>query len=156
MWVKDESLSPLAMLQVHKHKDNDTDNVVTEFACLKGRRLALIFGNPLSGRHCLPFFRRYHCTLPTAVEIDTVISFIFIYWKCEKAKKGISKILIYKNFLGEPGGESMPPDSPSNFFPVRTLSHAWRVVFMYAHTPLRDKDSPTSLYRHLSITDSFL
>ena len=36
----------------------------------------------------------------------------------------------------------MPPDSPSNFIPVRTLSHAWRVVFMYAHTPFRDKDSP--------------
>ena len=87
------------MLQVHKHKDvNDTDNVVTEFACLKGRRLSLIFGNPLSGRHCLPFFRRYHCTLPIAVEIDAVISFVFIYRKCEKAKKGISKILIYKLF----------------------------------------------------------
>ena len=99
MWVKDESLSPVAMLQVHKHKDvNDADNVVTEFACLKGRRLSLIFGNPLSGRHCLPFFRRYHCTLPIAVEIDAVISFVFIYRKCEKAKKGISKILIYKLF----------------------------------------------------------
>ena len=56
MWVKDESLSPLAMLQVHKHKGVDTDSVVTEFACLKVRRLALIFGNTLSGRHCLPFF----------------------------------------------------------------------------------------------------
>ena len=86
------------MLQVQEHKDIDIDSVVTEFACLKGRRLALIFGNPLSGRHCLPFFRRYHCTLPTAVEIDTVISFIFIYWKFEKAKKGISKTLIYKLF----------------------------------------------------------
>ena len=75
------------MLQVHKQKDVDTDNVVTEFACLNGRRLSLIFGNPFSGRHCLPFFRCYHCTLPTALEIDTVISFIFIYWKCEKAKK---------------------------------------------------------------------
>ena len=58
MWVKDESLSPLAMLQVHKHKDvNDTDNVVTEFACLKGRRLALIFGNILfQGVIVYPFF----------------------------------------------------------------------------------------------------
>lgn len=79
MWVKDKRLSPLAMLQVQKHKDIDIDSVVTEFACLKGRRLARIFGNPLSGRHCLPFFRRYHCTLRTAVEIVTVIFFIFIY-----------------------------------------------------------------------------
>ena len=29
MWVKDESLSQLAMLQVHKHKGVDTDSVVT-------------------------------------------------------------------------------------------------------------------------------
>lgn len=57
MWVKDESLSPLAMLQVHKHKDvNDTDNVVTEFACLKVRRLSLIFGNLLQGVIVYPFF----------------------------------------------------------------------------------------------------
>ena len=43
MWVKDERLSPLAILRVHKHKDVDTDGVVTEFARLKGRRLALNF-----------------------------------------------------------------------------------------------------------------
>ena len=47
MWVKDERLSPLAILRVHKHKHVDTDSVVTEFACLKGRRLALIVGTPL-------------------------------------------------------------------------------------------------------------
>ena len=56
MWVKDESLSPLAMLQVHKHKDVDTDSVVTEFACLKVRRLSLIFGNLLQGVIVYPFF----------------------------------------------------------------------------------------------------
>ena len=45
------------MLQVHKHKDvHDTDNVVTEFACLKGRRLSLIFGNLLQGVIVYPFF----------------------------------------------------------------------------------------------------
>ena len=47
MCVKDERLSPLAILRVHKHKDVDTDSVVTEFPCLKGRRLALIFGTSL-------------------------------------------------------------------------------------------------------------
>ena len=56
MWVKDESLSPLAMLQVRKHKGVDTDSVVTEFACLKVRRLALIFGNLLQGVIVYPFF----------------------------------------------------------------------------------------------------
>ena len=56
MWVKDESLSPLAMLQVHKHNGVDTGSVVTEFARLKVRRLALIFGNLLQGVIVYPFF----------------------------------------------------------------------------------------------------
>ena len=37
--VRDERLSPLEFW--HKHKDVDIDGVVTEFASLKDRRLAL-------------------------------------------------------------------------------------------------------------------
>ena len=43
-WVllsPDRRLSSLAILHIHKHKDVDVDDVVTEFARLKGRRLAL-------------------------------------------------------------------------------------------------------------------
>ena len=41
--VRDERLSPLEFW--HKHKDVDIDGVVTEFASLKDRRLALFLGN---------------------------------------------------------------------------------------------------------------
>ena len=34
-------LSSLAVLHIHKHNDVNIDNMVLEFACLKGRRLAL-------------------------------------------------------------------------------------------------------------------
>jgi len=33
-------LSPLAIFHIHKHKDVDIDEVITEFARLKSRRLA--------------------------------------------------------------------------------------------------------------------
>ena len=39
--MTDERLSSLAILHIHKHKNVDIDSVVTEFARLKGRRLAL-------------------------------------------------------------------------------------------------------------------
>ena len=39
--MTDERLSSLAILHIHKHEDVDIDSVVTEFAHLKGRRLAL-------------------------------------------------------------------------------------------------------------------
>ena len=39
--MTDERLSSLAILHIHKHKNVDIDRLVTEFARLKGRRLAL-------------------------------------------------------------------------------------------------------------------
>ena len=39
--MTDERLSSLAILHIHKHKEVDIDSVVTEFARLKGRCLAL-------------------------------------------------------------------------------------------------------------------
>ena len=39
--MTDERLSSLAILHIHKHKNVDIDRLVTEFACLQGRRLAL-------------------------------------------------------------------------------------------------------------------
>ena len=56
--IQPPGLSPLAILQMHKHKNVDTDSVVTEFACLNGRRLALIFGDLylLHGVTVYPFF----------------------------------------------------------------------------------------------------
>ena len=39
--MTEESLSSLAILHIRKHKDVDIDNVVSEFASLKGRCLAL-------------------------------------------------------------------------------------------------------------------
>ena len=39
--VTDERLSSVAILHIHKHKDVDFDGAITEFARLKGRRLAL-------------------------------------------------------------------------------------------------------------------
>ena len=39
--MRDERLSSLAILHIHKHKNVDIDRLVTEFARLKGRRLAL-------------------------------------------------------------------------------------------------------------------
>jgi len=38
--MSEESLSSLAILHIHKHKDADIDNVLSEFARLKGRILA--------------------------------------------------------------------------------------------------------------------
>jgi len=39
--MADGRLSSIAILHIHKHKDVDTDDVITKFALLKGRRLAL-------------------------------------------------------------------------------------------------------------------
>ena len=39
--MTDRRLSFSAILHTHKHKDVDIDNVITEIARLKGRRLAL-------------------------------------------------------------------------------------------------------------------
>ena len=39
--MSEENLSSLAILHIRKHKNVDIDNVVSEFACLKGKRLAL-------------------------------------------------------------------------------------------------------------------
>ena len=39
--MTDERLSCLAILNIHKHNNVDIDRLVTEFASLKGRRLAL-------------------------------------------------------------------------------------------------------------------
>ena len=39
--MTDGRLSSLATLHIHKHKDVDTDDVITEFARVKGRRPAL-------------------------------------------------------------------------------------------------------------------
>ena len=36
---RERSLRSIAILHIHKHKD--IDDVITEFACLKGRRLGL-------------------------------------------------------------------------------------------------------------------
>ena len=53
--MRDERLSPLAILQRHKHKNVDVDAVVTEFASLKDRRLALCLGNLLHDVTVNPF-----------------------------------------------------------------------------------------------------
>ena len=37
----DGTLNSLAILQIYNHKDFDIDDVITEFAGLKGRHLAL-------------------------------------------------------------------------------------------------------------------
>ena len=50
MWVKDESLSPLAMLQVQKHKDIDIDSVVTEFASINQPQIIQSVGQSLDSR----------------------------------------------------------------------------------------------------------
>lgn len=42
-WADGALLLPLKILQKHKHKDVDIGSVATEFARLKGRRLALCF-----------------------------------------------------------------------------------------------------------------
>ena len=39
--MTDKRLSSLAILHIHKHKNVDIDRLVTEFACLKGRCLAV-------------------------------------------------------------------------------------------------------------------
>ena len=39
--MSEESLSSLAILHIYKHKDVEIDNVVSEFARLKGRLLAV-------------------------------------------------------------------------------------------------------------------
>ena len=51
--VRDERLNPLEFW--HKHKDVDIDGVVTEFAPLKDRRLALCLGNLLHDVTVHPF-----------------------------------------------------------------------------------------------------
>ena len=39
--MTDGRLRSIAILHIHKHKDVDIDDVITEFARLKGRRLGL-------------------------------------------------------------------------------------------------------------------
>ena len=56
-----------------KHMDVDIDGVVTEFACLKGRRLGLRLVNLVDGVTVLPFFRLY-CSLPITLVIKKKIT----------------------------------------------------------------------------------
>ena len=58
--MTDERLSSLAIRHIHKHKNVDIDRLVTEFARLKGRRLALV-----TCLHCLCifFFFSEHCSI---------------------------------------------------------------------------------------------
>ena len=59
--MTDERLSSLAILHIHKHKNVDIDRLVTEFACLQGRRLALCL-RPVSIVFVFFFFSE-HCSL---------------------------------------------------------------------------------------------
>ena len=45
--MTDERLSSSAILHIHKHKDVDIDDAITEFARRKGRRLALCCEPPV-------------------------------------------------------------------------------------------------------------
>ena len=56
--MTDGRLSCLAIFHIHKHKDVDIDDVITEFARLKGRRLALCLWAP-----CLWSLRGVKCRL---------------------------------------------------------------------------------------------
>ena len=59
--MTDERLSSLAILHIHKHKNVDIDRLVTEFACLQGRRLALCL-RPVFIVFVFFFFSE-HCSL---------------------------------------------------------------------------------------------
>ena len=107
--MTDERLSCLAILYIHKNKDEiDVDSIITEFARLKGT-VSHFACNLLEGVTVLPFFCRKHCTLPITLEMGenkqliTAIfpSSLFTENVLQNAGDGISETLHLKHFLGE-------------------------------------------------------